>query len=717
MWRCFQKKLTTTLLLFFTSLLGLSQFSFTPKKANIQLKYSAETGWTVFDITGTKTITTFLNQNAYLQIIGDQLNIYTMSNGLWNTHPPSKFMDKIHIPHESFHIETNPSRFDAFSSFWISATGGHIRIFKYKETISTKRKDGTLEKRSNQNVANRIFLNGNSKTQISSKNTLFMIAPKGNIFEIDHELNIWRFILTNRTLTPWTSEPPTEKMVFHIFDPIEFKSIIPVGKKDNRYIFQIIDHHNKMGIASLSMDYFQIEYDIPPLFDFISPSLHTDFHLIFNEKKMGILHFLPIENENEIPLFKIEYTTALHVLQSTRSPQSIAKIMVDDVEPPNSSKEGSTSKTIEINHLFGIEKITDDLLLYKDYSLPLNIHGSGLYRMSQGNWYISPKRNLIKTYPTAFVDHRIDTNGVDHYSVFNKNGKSLTEDVTNKNSAAFFFLTGKILEMEIDSMVNIPEFESCIYKCRVQGKWGLVKIDHENFQTILPPIYQRIDHMGYKKSLVLTNEHTFDWYGIDYTSPDSSIKLVQKKNPLHIYKKNSLTNTGTSLLGSAQFLNELYIYNQYQLPKQESFIYNVKDNAPILSAKRTHVYPSFLHVEQLQGSIIKHSLWGFNLKQKSMNHFDSISVHEEITLFYNLQIIKEFPSVSGKTYYYSVTEALLNEKPLKEIKKYNQLFFCKSLFIAFTGKNWNVIDPYHIREFTQNYSSFEEALLFIDGLP
>ncbi len=119
----FLKRLTTTLLFLFISTFVWSQFSFTPKRTNIKFFHSDSTGWKITDITGSETLTTFNHSNAYVQVINGSVIVYTMVEGLWNTHPNPQFMDKIHIPHKEFKVHNDPSRFDSYSSFWISSKG------------------------------------------------------------------------------------------------------------------------------------------------------------------------------------------------------------------------------------------------------------------------------------------------------------------------------------------------------------------------------------------------------------------------------------------------------------------------------------------------------------------------------------------------------------------------------------------------------------------
>ncbi len=708
------KEITATLLFFTTCFFCYGQFSFTPKRANLNLKFSNETGWTISDITGSKILTSFKDQNAYIQIVDHQLKIYTLPNGLWNTHPTLQFMNKIHIPHQTFVIATNPSRFDSFSSFWISATGGHIRIFKYDETFEITTPDGKKQKRSNQNVTNHIFINGNSKTQISSRNTIFMISPKGTIFEIDHKLNIWRFILTNRTLTPWTSDPPTEKMVFHIFDSKDFKTLIPIGKKGNKYIFQIINHENKMGIASLSTDYFQIEYPIPPLFDFISPSLYTDYHMVYNDNKLGTLHFLALADENEIPMFKTEYTGAKKSITSHAN-QNISQPLLIDYSPLSKTKSSQNQEYLETNHLFGIEKISDDLLLYNEYDKEKEIHASGLYRVSQENWYISPNQNLLKSFPNAILDFKITADGKPSYSVYSRNGGGLALNIVDKNSSKFLFLTCQVLEMEIDSMTCIPEYDTNIFKIRVNGKWGLIEIQNENFKILLAPTYKRITHLGEKKSLVLTKEHSFDWFGVNYSISNSLPQLITDQNPLIIYEHNSFTKAQNATIGTAQYIHELYIYNNPNT--KESLIYDTKENLPVLITNYTKAYPTFLHTVTYFHTKPRHSILNYNLKIQKITNFDSIHIQGNLTLFLRKDMPKETFTPSNITIKnYQIGSALINNKRIKGVQKYGEIYFHNSLFIAKDASKWIIIDPEGKQNFPQGHPSFAAAIQYINRL-
>ena len=715
MWSLTLNRLITTLflLLLFPNF-GYTQFSYQPKSTDLLFLYSDSIGWTITNRMGTDTIESFKNENAYIQLLGDEVKIYKMSENLWNTHPQPKFLDRIHIPYRQHQLPDNSAPTDYYSSFWVSASNGHIRVFKYPETISVKEKTF-----SNKNLGNHIFLNKNKKSAISSKNTIFMISPKGNIFEIDQKLKIWRFILTNRTLTPWTSEPPSEKMVFHIFKKEDFKKVIPLGKKDNKYLFQIIDHNNKVGIASLTTDYFQITYEVPTLFDFISPSLNNDFHLVYNNGKLGVLYFLPQESENQITEFKTVYTPAKHKLFCAGLKGNPQPLFADgNTFTVMKKTQRYTSSDFSSEMYFGIEQDSNDYIIYNEYAKDGTISNSGLYRISQNAWYIQPEKNYIKVYPKALLETQFKTTSSPiTYSVYSKKGRPLTTNISNFESRNFFYLTSTILDVEMDTLAPLTGYDSETYKFRSLGEWGVIHIKEDKFQIVLPPEYVNIKRMGYKKSLVLTKKQSFDWYGIQY-APDkeTSTSLVRNQAPLILYENNALKENSKASIVEAIRFNESYIYNFHVNSTPKAEVYSEHMELPKLTGEKVLPCSEFIWVIDSKSNT-PNRLYNWNLKPIETKPFDSVIVDNDIVLLVDTHQSKKLNTPTGeKVLSYQIKEGFYKRKPIKSIKKYDEMYYQSKFLIARDNTEWIIIDPTHTKKIDGKFTTLFEASSLIHSL-
>ncbi|MFT4753135.1 MAG: hypothetical protein ACI9GM_000660 [Salibacteraceae bacterium] len=682
------------------------------------MSYSIEKGWELSDLTGTNVYANFKNENAHIRIVDNQLVIYTMSEGVWSKHPESKFLDLLKIKHKTIQIENNNARFDAFSSFWVSAVGGHIRVSKYAETEKHTLESGEIQTRINQNLANQIFLNRNPKAKITSRNTIFMISPKGNIFEIDHTKKIWRFILTNRTLTPWTSDPPTDKVVFHIFKKTDFKSVIPIGTKNNKFLFQVINHQNKMGLATLSKDYFQISYIIPPLFDFISPSLANDFHLIFNENQLGILTFIPQENKNKIPDFNTFFIEGSQQLMSKGSSSNPLPILADNSDFKITKNDVVFSNTDFVcSSHFGIEMVSSDLILYNEYSENGSIRHSGLFKTSQSSWYIKPNANYLKLYKRGILETKFSSKNTPvSHSIYSLAGRSLSTAITDINSKEFFYLSAVLSGTPIDSMAQISSFGPFYYKYKSMEKWGLIHFEKANWEILSPATYLRIDQLGYKKSLILTSSSAFDWYGLNYqNTKNQTPEWIRNQNPLLLFANNAMysSNEQDHFIASAVFLENLYIYSS----PETSEVYKAGIKTPQLTGIKTEAFNYFISLSSWQNNTVTHSLFKPNLKLVKTHMFDSLFLNNE-TLF----LLKKSQSLAlltpnGATInIFEVSDAFYQGRPIKSLKKYDKIYLTKNYLIGKKEDSWTIIDPSGIHIFAPPYNNLLDAFRKVQSL-
>ena len=717
--------LTTTLLFIAFSINGIAQFSFKPKRTNLVIQFSTETGWKLTNTLNTQTYAQFKDENAYVQIINNELRVYTMSAELWNSHPNSTLMNLINIKYTSVVTDTGSTWFDPFSSFWISSSGGHLRIFKYYETINSRNSHGNKVTYTNHFIENHLFLNQFKHSEITSTSTIFMVSPKGNIFEIDKNTNIWRFILKNRTLTAWTSEPPTEKMLFHIFKPEDFKKIIPLGSKDGKFLFQVVNHQNKMGLASITKDFFQVIIQVPPIFDFISPSLNSDFNLIFNNNKLGVLYYLPKKDEDEIREFKSFYTSS-----KTKVSVSLGKnksgVLLADGEPFTVTKNGITksSADFETNINYGLEIIENNLLLYTDYNTTLNIHNSGLYKIAQQNWYIKPKNELIVKYPTSIL--KVDNLGTSKplsYSVCTPNGFLKITKVTDLNTPQFFIAASLLTDLPIDSIVPIPEYDESTYKFLSNEKWGLMTIKNESINVVLPAEFDWIQHFGEKKSLLLTNQNQFGWYGIDYCSTTNLPFYIKPKSSFFkLYSGNSINpnikcNQKNNGFYSAQSFNDYYIYNTRKETGNNdlhsAWIKEYLNEKPILNSEKIIIVSSHFNVTQ-NGHM---AIYNRNLKPLEFNNYDSVLVSKSNTILYDTdnQIINKTetsPSAKSPT----IIAAFYQGKPLKSINKYQTKYYNGEFFIVQKDDVWLVLNPNGKPTTKNNFANKLAAYIFVNSL-
>lgn len=708
--------LTTIILLLAGSFSAQGQFSYHPKKTNLTIYYTPESGWKLTNSAGTKTYHSFTEENAYVQVLRNELRIYHMSQGLWNTHPASRFMDMIHIPYESFQIDTNSARFDAFSSFWISSSGGHIRIFKYREKMPYPR-TGTPEKTYyNQYVANHLYLNQNKKSKMTSKNTIYMISPQGNIFEIDHQRQIWRFILKNRTLTAWSSDPPKADMMFHIFKKEDFKAIIPIGVKNDMYQFQVINHQNKMGIASLTKDYFQVVINIPPLFDFISPALENDFHLIYNDQKLGILYFLPVEKEDEIPEFKSFYTSAQKELGTVGVQNRVSEILSDQkaftVTKNNHQYESKDFKS-EIN--YRLEIVHSDMLLYNEYSEEKKIFHSGLYRISQNKWYMNPENHLLTQYPTAILQTKnIGTSKPLSYSAYSSNGDPRVKDQTDLTSQSFFYLASLVTDTPIDSIESIKTYDNYTYKFRNIDQWGVMRIQDQNFSILVPAEHDRVMPFGYQKSLLLFKENQIGWYGMNYRKSSTKAEWIPANiSSVHLYAGNSpekgSCNGFPDTEYSAQYINKHFVFNAQTPESNKAWIQKTIHSETLLSAQNIDAYPGYFN--SISNS--KMALYNHKLKPIELPTYDSTVAISDMLLLYNTQ--KQQP-ISNSQFDVESSELVASYYMTKPIsfKKFNSIYYYNNYFVVQEDGQWNILSSEGKPLLKSLFKSADDAFLQIN---
>tara|TARA_R110002050_G_scaffold200591_1_gene335490 strand:+ start:33520 stop:35688 length:2169 start_codon:yes stop_codon:yes gene_type:complete len=715
------KMLTTLLFLFSASLSVVGQFTFKAKRANLTIKFSQTEGWTLSNQADNKTYLQFKEENAYIQIINNQLRVYTMSTGLWNTHPDAKFMDAIHIKSEKRDILANSNFFDSFSSFWISSAGGHLRIFKYPETIYLSNDKGINSPVHNKFVGNHLFLNQQKNSQISSTTSIFMISPSGNVFELDKGKSIWRFILKNRTLTSWSSDPPTDKMAFNIFSRDDFKQVISVGEKDNQYLFQVINHENKMGLASLSKDYFQVTIDVPPLFDFITPSIHINYHIIYSDHKLGVLYFLPQENKEEIPEFKTFYTPSKHLLFCDNRNHGSGDLLSDH----NSftiTKKGSiySSELFNSSINFGVEIINQDLLLYNEFSETKPISNSGLYRISQNIWYITPEQNLLKHYPEAIiqVQNTANENPIS-YSIYNSTGNLEYEDITSYTSPEFKHLASRVTQLPIDSITPIPSFTDSSFLFKTEDKWGVLTIKNENISIQLPANYQSITPFGKDQSLLLFNDGKFGWYGYPKNFKVGSPQLIAPYTThFNLYDGNNLKQdeTSSNTHYSAEIIGSKHVFNISEKLnnriKQTAWVTDEMELFHELDAKIITPVHRFINVENKES--IKMQLYSSNLKLVKTAPYDSIIYSENWVLLVSKKAINHINQ--NITSYPVIVDGFYGTKRLSFLKKYEVVYFYNDHFLAFKKNIWQVFNPDGQLSSKQVFPNYIAAKSYIEKL-
>jgi hypothetical protein len=669
------------------------QFSYHPKKTNLTMAYTPDSGWTLTNSAGNKTYCTFNQENVYIQIVQNELRVYHMSQGLWNSHPDSRFMDIIHVPYESYRIDTNKARFDPFSSFWVSASGGHIRIFKYYEKMQYPRKGTSQKTYYNQYVANHIYLNQNKKSKMTSKNTIFMITPQGNIFEIDHQRKIWRFILKNRTLTAWSSDPPKENMMFHIFNKEDFKAIIPIGIKDGMYQFQVINHQNKMGLAALTKDYFQVIITVPPLFDFISPALNNDFHYIYNENRLGVLFFLPTEKENEIPEFRSFYTSAQKQIGTTDIQTRTSQILSDDKSfkiAKNNHQYKSTDFKSDIN--YRLEIVHSDLLLYNEYSEEQNVFHSGLYRISQNRWYLKPDNHLLTQYPTAILQtQNIGTQKPLSYSVYTLNGDPRAKDQSELTSPNFFYLASLVTDTPMDSIEHIKEYDNYTYKFKNSDQWGLMRIYQQDFSILVPSKHDKIIPFGDQKSLLLFKEQQLGWYGMNYRYSSTEAQWIPaNSSSIHLYSGNSTEehscNGFPDTEYSAEYINKHYVFNTHTSELDKAWIQKVINSDPLLPSQDIETYLGYFNVT----SDSKMVLYNHKLKSIELPSYDSTVAISDVLLLYNTQNQKTISEFEFDVESSELVASYYKTKPIS-FKKFDSVYYYNNYFVVHENNEWNIL--------------------------
>jgi hypothetical protein len=719
--------LLTIIFTFCNNLSSFGQFSYKAKRANLTINFDKESGWILTNQAGTKTYFEFSDENAYIQIVDNTLRIYKMSAGLWNSHPDSKFMDKIHIKNTSTSILANASAFDTFSSFWISSAGGHIRIFRYAESITNPDEKSESKVLNNKYVGNSIFLNQNKSAKISSKNTLFMISPSGDVFEIDPAIKTWRLILPNRTLTHWTSDPPTDKLLFNIFKKSEFKKVISIGTKNDKYYFQIIDHNNKMGLAYLTKDYFQVVMEIPPLFDFITPSFKTDYHLILNENKLGVLYFAYAQNEDEIKEFKSFYTTAKTTLFSHGSDLNKGPLLGDENTfsiTKNAIKKTSNDFLCDLS--FGIEIINNDLILYTEFDETKEINQSGLFRISQSQWYIKPEKNMLIGYPSTTLEvNHTSTNDL-LYNCYSSNGYLKMENVSNKNISQFTALTAFILETQIDTLIAIPEFDTFTFKFKSLEKWGIIYIKDENFKLITPAKYDWVQHYGNHKSLLIINENKFGWYGINYSSSESLPILIEPINTsLSLSQKNLLIvdNILSPNLTThrVEFSNNHFIFNTItkgdSKPYYSAWIQKTFNGEQINATSKIESAEGYFNLINIQNNTESMSLLNHKLKPIVQTKYDSISIIENQMLLFDNSQSQSFTLNSGEQINRAeVIGGFYVGKPVKTLSKYENVYYYENHFLAKKDNSWLVLEKDGKPAHKLPFKSILEAFAFTRSL-
>ncbi|MGB0390974.1 MAG: hypothetical protein ACPGD5_05360 [Salibacteraceae bacterium] len=705
-------RLTTTLLVLLYGITALAQFSYQPKRTCVTFIHNEESGWKVTDYTGTKTVASIKSENAFVQILGNEMLVYEMPVTLWNTAKNPEILEKLFTSKKTYSLVNDLNRFDQFSTFWISAANGHIRIFKKPQNIEIEDENGTKLELSNKNIGNHIFINKSKKSKISSPNNLYMIAPKGNIFEIDKSRNIWRFILTNNTLTPWSSNPPDQRLVFEIFKPEDFKTVIPVGKKNNKYWFQIIDHNNKMGLATLTTDLFQISYEVPPLFDFISPSISNDIHLVYNEEKLGVLIFSATNNNNnESRAFQTFYSPAKQSLVANGS-QKQPSLLLADNKPWKSLQ--NKSQLITNNYFiplyFGIKKLDEKTILYNETSTEPGIKNSGIFNFHQSQWFIPPSKSRLTSYPNATLESFLtDDSTPIKYSVYTKYGMPLYTNISDYSSHSFFHLTSQVTNLEIDSMEIIKEFKLPTFKIHTSNGWGVLQIDNTKFNILIAPHYLHIDQFGAKESLILTNENSFDWFGINYSNPNKKYELVKGSSSLNLDQNNSLIQPSSTKIAAAHadIINDNYIY----CSDKKSFALKNLSEAPVISGAKIQIQNGYLWVQSYSEK--SNSLYSSSLKKLKTPDFDSVFTSNSTVILINKSKQKIIPVNNSKPVIaYKIAGAYSSGKLIKSLFKLREVYFYKSSFIGLNQKNeWLILDQIGQQKTETIFNTWKEAYL------
>ena len=704
------QKMTRVILLFCAIIFPfgteiLAQFTFKPKRTNLIINHNDSTGWIFKNSSNTKTYFSTDNENLYLQIIDGELRVYPMTIDLWNLHPNPHEIDLINVPYTKIDITKNPVWFDRFSSFWVSSSGGHIRIFKYPETVTI----GTSSEKnsfSNQNVLNYLFLNKEKKTLITSSYTVFMITPRGSVFEIDPGNKTWRLITKNRQLTAWTSEALPDKMVFDVFRKEDYKHVIPIKSDENKFYFQIIDHERKMGIASLSKDYFQIVIEIAPAFDFISPSISTNFHLVYHKNKLGILSFADNKNTDgaSVP-YQINYTNAKKTLGNNPLNPSISSIQPDNISfTPSPKEENQKLVKLRTPINFELNIIDSATILYSEFNDAMNVHNSGLYNIPQSKWFISPNYSRLTKYPTSIIETK-QKNNVLSYTIFTSNGYINASNISLNTSESLKMITSVVTNIEIDSITPIPTYGNFTYKFQQNNKWGLVRIQDQNVSILVEPNYDWIEQFGHKKSLLLANQNQFDWYGINYCNDSLSEALLPAHtSKLMLYEGNSncpCNKFDTVSMASIEIFNNYYIYNY----DHHAWIQETLGGKPTHKAKEIVVYDHFINLKN-EASM---KLLNKNLKTVQTNNYNKIRMFKNKLVLYHSEQ-NNLETKTGDHFKFCI--AYSGSKPIKSVNKYENKYFNGKYFVVQKGDHWIIFD--HDGKQMQNteFPTFTAAVKF-----
>ncbi len=463
-----------------------------------------------------------------------------------------------------------------------------------------------------------------------------------------------------------------------------------------------------MGIASLSSDYFEITYNVPPIFDFISPSINSKFHLVAQKEKLGILEFLPQEDENEIPEFKTTYLPVKKKIHTGSCKSKKFEVLMDGKIIPDTLFSYDHTK---INHHFGIIKLENDLILYNESDPNGTFHQSGLYKVGQTKWFLPPSANKLTPYKNALLEMNESQAPHPIYSIYSMYGRKLAENVTSKDGDKFFFLISQVLNQKIDSAALASGFTPFTYKIQSNKKWGLAHICMDTFKIIQPTKYISIRSTGLPKSLVLSKPASFDWYGLDPKA--NKLELITNKNPLYIASNNSISLNSKDAAFSAHFNEGLFFYNYLIANKGE--VYSLEHLQPAHTSAFVKPYPNYIHSINPHDA---HLLYSYKFKPIKTVKFDSVSiVKNNYMLLYNTQVpSKNITSGGGEIFVKKILAVYKDQKPLKSITKYSEVYFYRDWFIAKEEVRWKLITLDVGNESVQKFTTLMEVFGTINTL-
>jgi hypothetical protein len=309
------------------------------------------------------------------------------------------------------------------------------------------------------------------------------------------------------------------------------------------------------------------------------------------------------------------------------------------------------------------------------------------------------------------------------YSVSTPTGYFDAEGISEFNSPDFFMITSLILEYPIDSLASIPEYDSFTFKFLSEKKWGLVHIENENMQVLLPPKYDWIQHFGFQKSLLLTNNYQLGWYGIDYCGETNTIKLVeQHSSKLELFPGNSATqklscNTVNSSYHSAEYFGEYLVFNS-RTPNLNSqiktaWVQEGFKTTPII--KGHHISVINQHINVISNN--KMQLFSKKLKHIELDTYDSVLVNNIHVIMYNKKETLEIINQNGEPIIRpKLVAAFYQNKPIKSLQKYSTKYYNGKHFMVEKGGKWFVLQPDGKPISKTVFSSFSQAITFENTL-